>query len=121
MKKTIYIAGPITGVDKYWEAFERAEEDLIALDCIPLTPSYLPEGLTLAKYARIDFAMIDSADAVLFLEGWESSKGARLEKAYCDYICKPCVVLRTRDEFGVAYPRDVRLFELLKDLKEVGL
>lgn len=120
MKKTVYIAGPITAIENYWEAFERAEEDLIALGYAPLTPSYLPQGLTLAQYARIDFAMIDSADAVLFLEGWERSKGARLEKAYCDYIGKPNVVQRTRNEFGVAYTRDGRLHELLEDLKEVG-
>lgn len=28
-KKVIYIAGPITGVERYWEAFEKAEDSII--------------------------------------------------------------------------------------------
>jgi len=37
---------------------------------------------------RIDLAQIDTADVVYFLKGWENSKGARLEHAYCEYIGK---------------------------------
>ena len=90
-KKTVYIAGPITGVKNYWEAFEKAEDELVAIECIPLTPTRLPQGMTKAQYMRICFAMIDSADAVYFLPGWVDSEGARLEQKYCDYIGKPHV------------------------------
>lgn len=88
-KKIIYIAGPITGVERYWEAFERAEDELIALGYIPISPSRLPVGLTNEQYARINFATIDVADAVLFLPGWDESVGARLEQQYCRYTQKP--------------------------------
>lgn len=88
-KKVVFISGPITGVNKYWEAFEKMEDELIALGFIPISPSRLPEGLTEAQYARINLATIDAADAVIFLSGWPHSRGARLEYEYCGYTNKP--------------------------------
>ena len=37
MAKVIYIAGPITGVPKYHEAFEAAEDELSAKGFVPLS------------------------------------------------------------------------------------
>lgn len=88
-KKVVYISGPITGVEKYWEAFEKAEDDLIAAGFIPLSPAHLPAGLSEKQYMLIDIAMITSADAVLFLPGWRTSQGALLEFTYCRYTDKP--------------------------------
>lgn len=90
-KKVVYIAGPIAGVDKYWEAFERADDALQAAGFIGLSPARLPQGMTHEQYMRICFAMIDTADAVLFLPGSYASPGALLEFNYCKYIGKPCV------------------------------
>lgn len=88
-KPVVYIAGPITGVERYWEPFEKAEEELEAAGFIALTPTRLPLGLTVEQYMRIDMAMIDSADAVLLLPGWTGSPGALVEYNYCNYIGKP--------------------------------
>lgn len=85
-KKVIYIAGPITGVPHYWEAFEAAEEEIEAHGCIALNPARLPEGMSNKQYAQICTGMIHSADGVLLLNNWPSSKGATLEKKYCEYI-----------------------------------
>ena len=118
-KKVVYIAGPITGVKNYWEAFEKAEEDLIGLGYIPLSPAHLPQGMTNAQYARIDFAMIDSADAVLFLPGWENSEGAYLEMRYCRYTAKPLTFLQASHRSGEVIPRKTIQDWLKNDLKEV--
>lgn len=88
-KKVIYIAGPITGVPRYYEAFEAMEDELSGMGYIPLSPSRLPENISNAKAMQICLAMINAADAVIFLDGWENSNGARLERDYCFYIDKP--------------------------------
>jgi hypothetical protein len=88
-KKVIYIAGPVTGVEKYWEPFEKAQDEIEAAGFIALSPTWQPKGMSNEQYMRICFAMIDSADGVLFLPGWNKSLGALLERNYCDYIGKP--------------------------------
>lgn len=88
-KKVIYISGPITGVPEYYKAFEQMEDDIFALGYIPLSPSRLPEEMTAEQYMRICIGMIDSADGVIFLSGWQNSPGARLEREYCLYTNKP--------------------------------
>lgn len=93
MRRVVYISGPITGVPRYWEAFERAEYLLTAKGYIPLSPARLPEGLTNEQYMRICFAMIDSADMVLFLSNWPTSHGSVLEHHYCEYTNKPILNL----------------------------
>lgn len=85
----IFIAGPITGVDRYWEAFERAEDEITARGHIALSPARLPSGMTYREYERICLAMIDVADAVLFLPGWSTSRGANFEHSYCVLTGKP--------------------------------
>ena len=88
-KKVIYIAGAISGVERYWEAFEQAEDELTAMGFTVLTPTRLPWDLDNSKAMPICLAMIDQADAVYFLKGWRMSVGASLEMTYCKYIGKP--------------------------------
>ena len=84
-----YIAGKITGDAEYKEKFQRAKEELEKDNFNVIVPSVLPEGLSKSDYMRICFAMIDCAHVVYFLPDWEQSDGAKVEKAYCDYIGKP--------------------------------
>lgn len=85
----IYIAGRITGDPQYKEKFGRVEAYYRNQDYTVLNPACLPEGMTSADYMRVCFSMIDSADAVAFIPGWETSPGATLEREYCKYIKKP--------------------------------
>lgn len=88
-KKVVYIAGPVTGVERYWEPFEKAREAIEALGFIALTPTWQPQGMSNEQYMRICLAMLDSADGVFFLPNWSKSKGATLERVYCQYVQKP--------------------------------
>lgn len=120
--KVIYISGPITGVKNYWEAFEQAEDDISACGCVPLSPARLPQGMTKAQYMRTCFAMIDSADAVLFLHDSDQSEGALLEREYCRYIGKPFVPHRRFEtgSFGILEnTASVRVEWLKYQLREV--
>ena len=91
--RKVYIAGKISGDADYHAKFARVQTALEGEGYIPLSPSVLPDGMTTADYMRICFAMIDVADAVLFLPDWEASPGARLEMEYCGYIAKRVVEL----------------------------
>lgn len=71
----IYIAGKITGDPKYRDRFRDEAEKLEALGHIVLNPAELPEGMSKAEYMRICFAMIDCADMVFLLPGWQGSPG----------------------------------------------
>lgn len=87
----VYISGKISGDPEYKAKFERAKSELQGVGGVVLNPAELPEGLSQEDYMRINFAMIDAADAVLFLPDWTESAGARLEHAYCEYIYKRMV------------------------------
>ena len=83
--KSLYIAGPIAGVQNYRERFAAAQAAAEAYEWAVLNPATLPAGLPNGAYMPICLAMLDSADAVLMLDGWEDSEGARIERAFALY------------------------------------
>lgn len=85
----VYLAGPITGVKDYWRPFCEAKFELTRRYIKVLDPTTLPEGMTTQQYMRVCLAMVDDADAVLMLPGWENSNGATIEAMYAKYIGKP--------------------------------
>lgn len=89
----VYIAGKISGDDDYTDKFYSYETDVSKLYEVVLNPAVLPSGMAPADYMRICFAMIDTADAVMFIPDWEQSEGAKLEHQYCKYIGKPVLYM----------------------------
>ncbi len=88
----LYISGPITGIPDYKEKFMAAAKELEEVfdDAVVLNPATLPEGMNRADYMRICLSMVDVADMVALLPGWENSAGAMIEKKYAEYQGKLC-------------------------------
>lgn len=78
----VFISGPITDRKDYKAAFDAAEQAIAKRGWIPINPTVLPDCMPDRAYMPICIAMIEQADAVLALEGWEDSLGARTEVSY---------------------------------------
>lgn len=76
-----YIAGSISdNIDRYQYDFADAEQVLMHLGYVVLSPAWLPAGLHgYEDYMEISKQMMKAADDVFFLEGWKKSKGAKRE------------------------------------------
>lgn len=106
---TIYLAGPITGRENYRAPFLEADARLTALGHVVLDPALLPEGLgDCNTYMQICLPMIDVADAVVMLPGWEDSRGACREWGYA----------MAKNKILIAYDDLVRCEEAVRDGSE---
>lgn len=79
-KKTLYLAGKITGDPFYFSKFYEAQRKLEEGGFLVANPAFLPsEGFTWEAYMRMSGAMMNECAEVCFLPDWKDSKGAKYE------------------------------------------
>ena len=81
--KTIYLAGPMSGVENHnFPAFHAEAKRLRDLGHTVINPAETDGGDTSNSweyYMKKDIAMMVGCDAVVVLPGWEKSRGANIE------------------------------------------
>ncbi|EEJ4190061.1 DUF4406 domain-containing protein [Salmonella enterica subsp. diarizonae] len=86
----VYIAGPMSGLPNFnRDRFNEVAGLVVESGNIPLNPATLPDGLPERDYMAVGIAMLQCADAIYLIEGWEKSAGARAEKALDDKLNIP--------------------------------
>lgn len=81
----IYISGPISGLplETVYNNFTNAEVQLLEQGYEVVNPinNGLPTTATWEEHMRADLKLLLDCDAIYMLEGWEKSRGARIEYA----------------------------------------
>jgi len=102
-EKKIYVAGPMRGYEHFnFPAFDSATDRLRGLGYLVISPAEMdrsyegwwpfpPEDVVFERHDYIrfmtrDLAALSVCDAIYLLPGWEKSKGARVEKAYAEFL-----------------------------------
>jgi hypothetical protein len=92
--KRVYISGPMTDVDGFEDAFDRAEEALIKAGFSVINPANISQDESILEgvrqlvggksaewvaYIFRDLVFILSCNYILLLPGWTESLGAKIE------------------------------------------
>ena len=89
--KIVYLSGKITDNPDYKKDFASAELFLLQMGYMVVNPARLDEvakELTYEQYMQICYRLIDIADIIFMVSGWQKSKGANAELSYAKSLGK---------------------------------
>ncbi|MGK0686882.1 DUF4406 domain-containing protein [Serratia marcescens] len=79
-KPVVFISGPMTGIENYnRDVFHHEASQLRHIGFTVLNPAIFPDGLEHHQYLAMTLVMLEQADAIYLLDGWENSVGAKAE------------------------------------------
>lgn len=81
----LYLSGAITENPSYMEDFSYAEKEVADAGHTPINPAAFhakTHGLTYEQMMDVDMALLDMANGIVMLAGWEKSAGANREYGY---------------------------------------
>ena len=79
----VYIAGPMSGLPNYnKDNFDSAAAIAENVGYTVVNPAILPHDWPSGSYLPVCLRMLDIADTVWVLDGWEGHKGVEAEIAY---------------------------------------
>lgn len=91
----LYISGAITGTTDYMDRFYNAQRFLEQQGYTVINPadvnSRLPEDTTYEQYMNVCLVLLDMAEGIFMINGWEKSCGANRELGYA--LAKDKVVI----------------------------
>lgn len=86
----VYISGPITGIPEYNKpAFIEAENKLRSMGYDPVNPfdiNIVNKDKSWDDYMREDIIALCGCDLIMMLPGWETSRGAKTERALAESL-----------------------------------
>lgn len=89
--KIVYLSGRITDNENYKKEFAAAHLFLSQMGYIVINPAELDEvaeGLTYEQYMQVCYRLVDIADIIFMVSGWQKSKGANAELSYAKSLGK---------------------------------
>lgn len=102
MKKTIYVAGPMTGLPEFnYPAFNEAAATLRAQGHTVLNPAEnpVPACGTWQGYMRLALAQLVQCECIVLLPGWAESKGALIERKLAQTLGMEVLLFNAGDPF----------------------
>ncbi|MDG1995146.1 MAG: DUF4406 domain-containing protein [Emcibacteraceae bacterium] len=101
VKRKIYIAGSMSAhADNNFnrDQFNVVAEIIREIGHVALNPAILPDGLHESEYMSIGLSMLQVADTIMMLPGWEISEGATVEKLYAEKVGKEVVCINSMED-----------------------